>query len=162
MPFPWTNLVPRTLSYPSLRSLSCLSTGRREDLGSKLALALFYEPFLFMSVLACNCLSQHTMPGRVHLTFEKNIWILNSVIKEALDPPHENWALYIHFKTQFFGKNIVKAACKRTQQLPTLLGQQCWELLLACWRWCANGCNNPRQCWDLQCIVGRIQALSLC
>ena len=28
-----------------------------------------------------------------------------------------------------------------TQQLPTLLGQQCWELLRACWQWCANGCN---------------------
>ena len=32
----------------------------------------------------------------------------------------------------------------------------------ACWQWCANGCNNSQQCWDLQCIVGRIQAISLC
>ena len=55
-----------------------------------------------------------------------------------------------------------KAACKRAQQLPTLLRQQCWELLRACWQWCANGCNNPQQCWDLQCIVGRIQPISLC
>ena len=47
-----------------------------------------------------------------------------------------------------------KAACKRTQQLPTLLR--------ACWQWCANGCNNSQQCWDLQCIVGRIQPISLC
>ena len=47
-----------------------------------------------------------------------------------------------------------KAACKRTQQLPTLLRQQCWELLRACWQWCANGRN--------QCIVGRIQPISLC
>ena len=26
----------------------------------------------------------------------------------------------------------------------------------------ANGCNNSRQVWDLQCIVGRIQPISLC
>ena len=56
-----------------------------------------------------------------------------------------------------------KGACKRrTQQLPTLLRQQCWELLRTCWQWCANGCNNSQQCWDLQCIVGRIQPISLC
>ena len=42
-----------------------------------------------------------------------------------------------------------KAACKRTQQR-------------ACWQWCAIGCNNSQQCWDLQCIVGRIQPISLC
>ena len=34
--------------------------------------------------------------------------------------------------------------------------------LRACWQWCANGCNNFQQCWDLQCIVGRIQPISLC
>ena len=44
----------------------------------------------------------------------------------------------------------------------TLLCQQCWELLHPCWQWCANGCNNYQQCWDLQCIVGRIQPRSLC
>ena len=55
-----------------------------------------------------------------------------------------------------------KAACKRTQQLPTLLRQRCWELLRACWQWYANVCNNYQQCWDLQCIVGRIQPISLC
>ena len=55
-----------------------------------------------------------------------------------------------------------QAACKRTQQLPTMLRQQCWELLRACWQWSANGYNNSQQCWDLQCIVGRIQHISLC
>ena len=40
--------------------------------------------------------------------------------------------------------------------------QQCWELLHACWQGCANGCNNSQQCWDLQCIVGRIQPISPC
>ena len=55
-----------------------------------------------------------------------------------------------------------QAALKRMQQLPTLLRQKCWELLRACWQWCANGCNNSQQCWDLQCIVGRIQPISLC
>ena len=45
-----------------------------------------------------------------------------------------------------------KATCKRRQQLPTLL---------LCWQWCANGCNNSQQRWDLQCIVGRIQPIKL-
>ena len=54
-----------------------------------------------------------------------------------------------------------KAACKRAQQLPTLLCQQCWELLRACWQWCANECHNSQQVWDLQCIVGRIRPISL-
>ena len=49
---------------------------------------------------------------------------------------------------------FLKATCKRTQQLPTLLGQQGWELLRPFRQWCANGCNNSQQCWDLQCIVG--------
>ena len=40
------------------------------------------------------------------------------------------------------------------------MAQQCWELLRACWQWCANG--NSQQCCDLQCIVGRIQPISLC
>ena len=34
---------------------------------------------------------------------------------------------------------VFKAACKRAKQLPTLWRQQCWELLCACWQWCANG-----------------------
>ena len=55
-----------------------------------------------------------------------------------------------------------KASCKRAQQLPTLFRQKCWELLRACWRWCANGCNNSQQVWDLQCIVRRIQPIGLC
>ena len=54
-----------------------------------------------------------------------------------------------------------KAMRKRTQQLPTLFHPQCWELLPAFWQWCANGCNNSQQCWDLQCIVGRIQPIRL-
>ena len=58
--------------------------------------------------------------------------------------------------------SLFKATCKWTQQLPTLLRQQCWDLLSACWEWCANGYYNSQQCWDLQCIVGRIQPISLC
>ena len=54
------------------------------------------------------------------------------------------------------------ATGKRAQQLPTLLGQQCWELLRACWQWCVNGCNNSQKVWDLQYIVGRIQPIRLC
>ena len=66
----------------------------------------------------------------------------------------ENSRVLIHlkhslsFKTIAHGladggfKQSIKAACKQTQQLPTLLRQQCWELLRACWQWCANGCIN--------------------
>ena len=43
-----------------------------------------------------------------------------------------------------------------------LLRQQCWDVLRVCWQWCANRCNNSQQCWDLQCVVGRIQPISLC
>ena len=39
--------------------------------------------------------------------------------------------------------------------------KNCWELLRQCWQWCANGCDNYQQCWDLQCIMGRIQSKRL-
>ena len=26
-------------------------------------------------------------------------------------------------------------------------------MLRPCWQWCANRCNNSKQCWNLQCIV---------
>ena len=55
-----------------------------------------------------------------------------------------------------------KATCKRSQQLPTLLGQQCWELLRPCWQCCPKRGKNFEQCCDLQCIVGRIQPIRLC
>ena len=60
--------------------------------------------------------------------------------------------------------SLPKGACKRTQQLPTLLRQQCWEFnpLRPCWQWCANGFNNSQKFSDLQCVVGRIQPISLC
>ena len=34
--------------------------------------------------------------------------------------------------------------------------------LRPCWQWCANGCDNSHQCWDLQWIVGRVQPIRLC
>ena len=34
--------------------------------------------------------------------------------------------------------------------------------LRACWQWCANGYNNSQQGWDLRCIMGRIQPITLC
>ena len=58
--------------------------------------------------------------------------------------------------------SVLAVVYKRMQQLPTMLRQQCWELLRACWQWCANRCNNSQSCWDIQCIVGRIQPISLC
>ena len=41
------------------------------------------------------------------------------------------------------------------------MGQQCCELLGPCWQWCANGCKNSQQCWDLQYIVEKIQPIRL-
>jgi len=58
--------------------------------------------------------------------------------------------------------SVLAEVCKRTQQLPTLLDQQCWELLRPCWQWCLNRGNNFQQCVDLLCIVGRIQPIRLC
>ena len=78
------------------------------------------------------------------------------------------WWLKIRATLSFFPmlsipqKRKFEVACKRTQQLPTLLRRQYWELLRACWQSCANVCSNSQQCWDLQCIVGRIQPISLC
>ena len=46
-------------------------------------------------------------------------------------------------------------------QLPTLVGQQCWGFLRPCWQWCINGWKNSQHCWDLQCIVERIQPIRL-
>ena len=47
------------------------------------------------------------------------------------------------------------AACKRTQQLPTLLLQQYWELLRACWQWWWKRMQQLP-------TMGRIQPISLC
>ena len=44
---------------------------------------------------------------------------------------------------------------------PTGGGRVCWELLRPCWQWCAYRCNNSKQCYDLQCIVGRVWPITL-
>ena len=61
----------------------------------------------------------------------------------VLLPVLESTGLYVEWNAlRRVDTNVLsKAACKRTQQLPTLLRQQCW---------------------NLQCIVGRIQPISLC
>ena len=53
-------------------------------------------------------------------------------------------------------------------QVPTLLGAVafvCAPVLgvvaCVCWKRSANGCNNSQQCWDLQCIVRKIQPIRL-
>ena len=74
-----------------------------------------------------------------------------------------NYTFYSTGETYKFKSHITcKAACKRMKQLPKFFREQCWELLCAYWQWSANGCNNSQQSWDLQCIVERIQPLSLC
>ena len=42
--------------------------------------------------------------------------------------------------------SVLAVVYKRTQQLPKLFGQQCWELLRLCWQWCANGRNSSQNC----------------
>ena len=34
---------------------------------------------------------------------------------------------------------MIKVRANGRTEIPTLLGQQCWELLGPCWQWCANG-----------------------
>ena len=46
-------------------------------------------------------------------------------------------------------------------KIPNIVAQQCWELFRPCLQWFTNGCNNSQQCWDLQCMVGRIQPIRL-
>ena len=41
---------------------------------------------------------------------------------------------------------VLAVVSKRTQQLPILSGQQCWQLLCSCWQWCPNGRNNSQYC----------------
>ena len=43
--------------------------------------------------------------------------------------------------------SMLAVVCKGMQQLPTLLGRQCLELLYLCWQWYAKGCNNSQHCW---------------
>ena len=66
-------------------------------------------------------------------------------------------------KTYNFKWQFSLLGCVQTDATtPNMVAPTIWELLLTCWQWCANRCNNSQQCWDLQCIVGRIQPVSLC
>ena len=53
--------------------------------------------------------------------------------------------------------NLLRFCFLRLRIAPTMLG-----VVGSVLEWCANGCNNPKHCWDLQCIVGRIQPTRLC
>ena len=39
--------------------------------------------------------------------------------------------------------SMVKVRANGRTGIPTLLGQQCWELLGPCWQWFANGAATP-------------------
>ena len=45
---------------------------------------------------------------------------------------------------------------------PNIVATTMFGVVAPCWQWCTNRCNNSQQCWDPQCIVGRIQPISLC
>ena len=124
---------------------------------------IVFSPFSLPSPLSIT---------RLYILFEETINIISraSLLALAKSIYYISVKRYIVTVLKMHGKcrlkrlveSDYKAAGKRTQQLPTLLRQQCWQLLRACWQRCANGCNNSQQCWDLQCIVGRIQPISLC
>ena len=65
-------------------------------------------------------------------------------------------------KKSYGKRDFAKAEGRKTgngegdTRRPTGGGRVCSELLRPCWQWCANRCNNSMQCWDLQCIVGRV------
>ena len=42
-------------------------------------------------------------------------------------------------RTRF--RPLTNTPALQATQLPTLLVQQCWDLLRPCWHWCANGRN---------------------
>ena len=77
---------------------------------------------------------------------------------------------------------VLAMVCKRAQQLPTLLAYVgsccvrvgndvqtgattanivgvCWQLLRACWQWCANGCDNCQRCWRVLAVVACVLAM---
>ena len=44
---------------------------------------------------------------------------------------------------------------------------KCWkkpvyQVVASLLAWCTNRCNNSQQCWDLDCILGRIQTIGRC
>ena len=45
------------------------------------------------------------------------------------------------------GASVCTPLTARTQQLPALLGQHCWELLHRYAQHCQHGRNNSQQCW---------------
>ena len=57
------------------------------------------------------------------------------------------------------------STCKRTQQLPTLLGVVVTADVGCCWKWCANGCDNfaiSRPSWTRKLtIFARISATGI-
>ena len=58
-------------------------------------------------------------------------------------------------------KKITLIYNRSSKWIISFISHHCWKLLLPCWQWCANGCNNSQQYLDLQCIVGRIQPIRL-
>ena len=46
---------------------------------------------------------------------------------------------------ELLANNVASVCTYHTQRLPTLLPQQCWELLCPYWQWCTNGCDNSQQ-----------------
>ena len=53
--------------------------------------------------------------------------------------------------------NLLRFCFLRLSVAPTMLG-----VVGSVLEWCASGCNISQHCWDLQCIVGRIQPTRRC
>ena len=64
------------------------------------------------------------------------------------------------FLCGLFGKNFREFSF-RFGQGPSFFQYSCTTCKRPCWQWCKNKRNDSQQCWDLQCIVGRIQLIRL-
>ena len=65
------------------------------------------------------------------------------------------------FSPKFFILSCISSWLSYVQMDTTTINIVGPTLLYPHWWWCAKGCNNSQQCWDLQCTMGRVQLLRL-
>ena len=94
-------------------------------------------------VLKTICVQRNACKSYVKLciTGDGNLWRDDRIFKRNL----------CSNKIQLILSQRYKATCKRTQQLPTLLAWQSWDLLRACWQLSANGRQNSQQRYNATC-----------
>ena len=90
-----------------------------------------------------------------------NLWQTSigrpTTIKQALADTPRVAALWMsNFRTQQKTLPIIQ-----TQQLSTFVSPKMLGVVGLCWRLCANGCNNSRRGWNLECIMEWIRPIRL-